>query len=120
MASIFIRLGLLCGCIVFFVVAKSDGMSEAGMKKRKAKEERFKLLKEYAQFEDDLKDTITSIFKNLHQHDDCPEGDKDANGACQKAPPESLQDFHGTEHVLMERVENVEEILLALISRINQ
>ena len=114
MASSFIRLGIICG-ILLYTIAATEGASLTEMTKPKAREAQLKLLQEYAKFEAFVNDKVTSIFKNLHQEDDCPEGEKDANGVCRKALRQPPWHFNGTEGTLLDWLDNIQEMLVTLI-----
>ena len=89
--------------------------SNAGTDRAKQRENQLKLLEEYEAFEAQVNDTITSIFKKLHQEDNCPEDDKGGTGACRKPSPVSLEDFELDLNSLLDRTENVEAVILELL-----
>ena len=73
------------------------------------------MLKDFAEFESQIAGAITSMVKNLHQEDDCVEGDKDFNGACRKPSPAPPIDFGEAGESLLQRVKRIEQITLTLL-----
>ena len=84
--------------------------------KRLSKEDKEKILKEFEEFESQLAGAITSMVKNLHQEDDCAEGDKDTNGRCRKIPPGLQLDLGEAGKSLLQRLENVEHIISRFVT----
>ena len=82
-------------------------------------ENRKKLLKAYEEFETHVNDKITSIINTLHQQNECESGGNET-GTCRKRPETESQILHEDELTLdslSERIENIHNILLALIPR---
>ena len=88
----------------------------------KDKENRRLLLKAYAEFEAEMNSKITSIIKNLHQAGDCEHGTNNGDGTCRKRPKIDTQILQEDnlivdDSLLKDRIENIHDILMALISR---
>ena len=107
---------VLCSAIL---VHNLQGQSTGAGANSKGIDKRNKLLKAYEDFEAHLKDSITSIINNLHKEQDCEHGE-DENGTCRKKPETDSQIPHEDNLIddsLLERVENINGVLLALIPR---
>ena len=69
-----IGFGFFC-CLLFVSAVDSESADVAPSNKRLSKEEKAKILKEFADFESQIAGPITSVVKNLHQQDECTAGD---------------------------------------------
>ena len=111
MASNFVILGVIFS-LLLYVLANSNN---TGANRRKQRDNELELLKEYEAFEAHATDTITSVIKNQHQEDSCPEDEKDGSGVCQKPIPVSLEGFEHEMNSLLDRTKKIHATLVALL-----
>ena len=105
---------LFC-CLLFVSAVESESANDAPSNKRLSKEEKTKILKDFEEFESQIAGAIRSMVNYLHKEDECRDGDKNANGNCPKPTPGPPIDLGVAGESLLQRVENIEKVILPLL-----